>query len=74
MTIRLLTKENYPEIKEIKKVFEETRVVSVSNTLKLDMVEIFNKSGKFRGFGKSTEKAFKNAFKAFKRRTEHLQH
>lgn len=74
MTVRLLTKEQYPEINEIKKNFDETRVVSVSDTLKLNMVEIFNKGGKFRGFGFSTENAFKNAFKAFKRRTKHLQH
>jgi hypothetical protein len=74
MTVRLLSTEQYPEIKDIKAKFEETRVVSVSDTLKLNMVEIFNKCGKFRGFGHSTEKAYKNAIKAFKKRTKHLQH
>jgi hypothetical protein len=73
MTVRLLTSEQYPEINEIKSSFEDSRVVSVSNTLKLNMVEIFTKKGKFRGFGKTTENAFKNAINAFRKRAKFIQ-
>lgn len=65
MVIKLLTQKDFPVIQKFKKIYSELRVVSESGSSKLEQVEIFNKEGKYRGFGRSTKEAFMNALKAF---------
>lgn len=60
LTIRILTSSDIPKISKIKKEFDIFRVVD-TNQGKLEMVELFNKDGVFRGFGKDTKAAFKKA-------------
>lgn len=63
MTVRLITKKEFPEVNELKKKFDIFRVIDVKNTDKMEAVEFFNKDGVFRGFGKNTQKAFNRAKK-----------
>ncbi|AXX91101.1 hypothetical protein CPU12_10425 [Malaciobacter molluscorum LMG 25693] len=62
LIIKILTSSDIPKISKIKKEFDVFRVVDI-NQGKLKMVEMFNKDGVFRGFGKDTKAAFKKAKK-----------
>lgn len=66
MTVRMITKKEFPEVKELKKKFNIFSAIDVKNTDKMEAVEFFNKDGVFRGFGKNTKKAFKNAKQTLK--------
>ena len=66
MTVRLISKKEFPEIKELKKKFKVFRAIDIKNSDKMEAVEFFNKDGVFRGFGKDTKKAFKKLKKLSK--------
>ena len=63
MTIKMISKKDFPEVKKLKKEFDVFRVIDIKNSDKMEAVEFFNKDGVFRGFGKNTKKAFKRAQK-----------
>ncbi len=63
MTIRMISQKEFPEVTELKKEFNIFRVIDIKNSDKMEAVEFFNKDGVFRGFGKTTKKAFKRAKK-----------
>lgn len=63
MTIRMISKKDFPEVKELKKEFDVFRIIDIKNSDKMEAVEFFNKDGVFRGFGKNTKKAFNRAKK-----------
>ena len=67
MTVRILTQQDFPKIKKLEKNFDKLRTVYIKNSDRLEAVEIFNKDGVFRGFGKDTKKAFKKAVKVLKK-------
>ncbi len=66
MTVRMITKKEFPEVKELKKKFDIFSAIDVKNSENIEAVEFFNKDGVFRGFGKNTKKAFKNAKQTLK--------
>lgn len=67
MTVRILTENEFPKIKKLKEKFNVIRAIDIKNGAKLEAVELINKDGIFRGFGKSPEKAFKKAQKVLKK-------
>jgi len=67
MKVTILSKEEHPNIKKIQKEFDIFRVVNIDTKGKLNIVELFNKDGVFRGFGRDTKAAYKKAKKALKR-------
>ena len=67
MKVRILSKNDLPNIEKIQKEFDIFRVVKVKTREKLDMVEFFNKDGVFRGFGKDTKAAYKKSEESIKK-------
>lgn len=67
MQVTILSQNDFPNIKKIKKEFNVFRVVKTQTKEKLDMIEFFNKDGVFRGFGRDTKAAYKKAKKALKK-------
>ncbi|MFV0563326.1 hypothetical protein [Malaciobacter mytili] len=66
LSIRILTKNDIPKIDKMKQDFNIFRVVDTKKG-KLEMVELFNKDGVFRGFGRDTKAAYKKAKRAVKK-------
>jgi hypothetical protein len=66
MVRTILSKKEFPKIKKLQKKFDIFRAVDVKAKKDLEMVELVNSEGVFRGFGKSTKKALKNASRAVK--------
>ncbi len=65
MSIHILTTNEFPKIKKIKKEFNVFRVLHISKG-NLKIVEFFNKDGAFRGFGRDTKAAYKKAKRTLK--------
>ena len=65
MNFTLITEENSPKISSIKKKYNVFRVIKMKNG-NLKIIELFNKDGIFRGFGRSTKEAYKKAKKVIK--------
>jgi hypothetical protein len=66
MVTTILSKQEFPKIKKLQKKFHIFRAVDIKAKKDLEMVEFMNSDGVFRGFGKNTKKAFKNASKVLK--------
>jgi predicted RNase H-like HicB family nuclease len=70
MVRTILSKKEFPKIKKLQKKFDIFRAVDVKAKEDLEMVELVSSEGVFRGFGKSTKKALKNASRAVKNHHE----
>jgi len=66
MITKILNKEKIPKIDKLKKKFNIFRAIIIKSEQELRSVEFMNKNGVFRGFGKSTKEAYKNAEKVIK--------
>jgi hypothetical protein len=66
MVGKILLKEEFPKIKKLKKKFHLFRAIDIKAKKDLEMVELVSSDGVFRGFGKNTKKAFKNASKVLR--------
>lgn len=64
---RVLTSNEFPKIKKLKKKFKIYKVTDTKGKNKLEMVEFVNAERHFRGCAKSTKKAFKLAHKELKK-------
>ncbi|RXJ86874.1 hypothetical protein [Arcobacter sp. CECT 8985] len=60
LTFKILTSNDIPKIEKIRRKFDVFRVIETEQG-KLEMVELFNNDGVFRGFGRDTKAAFKKA-------------
>ena len=67
ITTTILREDNFPKVEKIKKRFNIFRAVDIKSESNLESVEFMNKDGVFRGFGKNTKEAFKNAKQVLKR-------
>lgn len=67
MNIKILSSNDLPNIRKLKKEFDIFRVIKTETGEKLNMIEFFNKDGVFRGFGRDTKVAYKKAKKALKK-------
>jgi hypothetical protein len=67
MITTILREDNFPKVKKLKKKFNIFRAVDIRSESDLESVEFMNKDGVFRGFGKNTKEAFKNAKQVLKR-------
>lgn len=67
MSIKILTKNDFPSIEKIKTEFDVFRVIYIKTKGKLEIIEFFNKDGVFRGFGRDSKAAYKKAKKALKK-------
>lgn len=63
MTIEILSKDNFPAVEDLRKQYNIYRALDIKTKENLEAVEFINTDGVFRGFGKNTKKAFKNAKK-----------
>lgn len=66
MVTKILSKDEFPKIKKLKKKFDIFIAVDVKTKKDLEIVELVNSEGVFRGFGKNTKKALKNATRVVK--------
>ena len=66
MITKIINKEEVPKIEKIKKKFNIFRAIIIKSEQEIRSVEFMNKNGVFRGFGKSTKEAYKNAKKVIK--------
>ena len=66
MITKIINKEEVPKIEKIKKKFNIFRAIIIKSEQDIRSVEFMNKNGVFRGFGKSTKEAYKNAKKVIK--------
>lgn len=66
MITKILNKEQVPKIEKVKKKFKIFRAIIIKSEQDIRSVEFMNKNGVFRGFGKSTKEAYKNAKKVIK--------
>jgi len=60
---RILNNSQFSYIDKLKEDYNVYRVFAMKAKEKLNSVEIINTDGIFRGFGKNTKEAFKNASK-----------
>ena len=67
MITTILRKDNFPKVEKVKKKFNIFRAVDIKSESNLESVEFMNKDGVFRGFGKNTKQAFKNAKQVLKK-------
>lgn len=67
METKVLNTQEFPKIKKLKKEYKIFRAIDTKVKRNLDIVEFVNGDRIFRGFGKSTKKAFKNASQEVKR-------
>ncbi|MEA2018726.1 MAG: hypothetical protein U9N59_09775 [Campylobacterota bacterium] len=63
---KILVNDQFNCIDELKKSCDVYRVFAMKAKKNLESVEIINSDGTFRGFGKNTKKALKNASKVIK--------
>lgn len=66
MVRKILSNEEFPRIKKLQKKFNISRAVDIHARKNLEIVELVSPYGVFRGFGKSTKQALKNATKVVK--------
>jgi len=67
MITTILREDTFPKVKKVKERFNIFRAVDIKSESKLESVEFMNKDGVFRGFGKNTKQAFKNAKQVLKK-------
>ncbi len=63
MIVQILSKESFPAVENLRKEYNIFRALDIKSRGELEAVEFINTDGVFRGFGKNTKKAFKNATK-----------
>lgn len=61
MTVEILSKKNFPAVEDLRNQYNIFRALDIKSRDNLEAVEFINTDGVFRGFGKNTKKAFKNA-------------
>jgi len=66
MITKILNKDKIANIDKLKKKFNIFRAIIVKSEQEIRSVEFMNKNGVFRGFGKNTKEAYKNAKKVIK--------
>jgi len=67
MITKIINEKRIPNIEKLKKEFNIFRAIVIKSEQELRSVEFMNKNGVFRGFGKSTKEAYKNAKKVIKK-------
>lgn len=67
MNVKILSNNDFSNINKLKKEFDVFRVIKTETGKKLHMIELFNKDGVFRGFGRDTKAAYKKAKKVIKK-------
>jgi hypothetical protein len=67
MSIKILNKNDLPNIEKIQNKFDVFRVIYIKTKGNLEIIEFFNKDGVFRGFGRNSKAAYKRAKKALKK-------
>ena len=66
MIRKILNKDKISNIDKVKKKFNIFRAILIKSEQEIRSVEFMTKNGVFRGFGKSTKEAYKNAKKVIK--------
>ena len=66
MITKIINKDKIANIDKFKKKFNIFRAIIIKSEQEIRSVEFMNKNGVFRGFGKSTKEAYKNAKKVIK--------
>jgi len=66
MITKVLNKDKISNIDKVKKKFNIFRAILIKSEQDIRSVEFMTKNGVFRGFGKSTKEAYKNAKKVIK--------
>ena len=61
MITKILNEDKIPKINKLKKKFNIFRAIVIKSERDIQSVEFMNNKGVFRGFGKSTKEAYKNA-------------
>ncbi len=67
MNAKVLTIEEYEEVRKIKKKYNVNRVLNIKAKENLKILEIISSNGIFRAYGKSKKEAFKNSKKILKK-------
>ncbi|MEA1914716.1 MAG: hypothetical protein U9N30_05295 [Campylobacterota bacterium] len=67
MITTILREDSFPGVKKVQKKFNIFRAIDIKSDSILESVEFMNKDGVFRGFGRNTNEAFKNAKQVLKK-------